>query len=130
MAANYGFDLSCVDGLTAELRTVSGKRLLAEALVRRLITPRGMLLDDPNYGTDVREYIGHELTKGALARMKAEIQAELLKDERVIAVTVTRADFLEANRKLVLELAVEAGEDAFPLVVSISDVNVNLLTPE
>lgn len=130
MAVDYGFDLSCVSGLTAELRVVRGKRLLAEALVRRLITPRGMLIDDPNYGTDLREYIGHEFTRASLARMKAEIQAELEKDERVIAVNVVRADFLAATRTLALELAIEAGEETFPLVVNITDVSVTLLSPE
>lgn len=135
MPVDFGFDLACVSDLDEGLRTVSGARLLAEACVRRITTPRGMVLDDPDFGVDVRDYLGAGVTSLELARMRAEVQAELGKDERIVQATVTSADFDARLRKVTLVIALDAVDDAgaevaLRLVVEVSQVTVNLLSVE
>ena len=50
-------DLWCLDDTMSDFRTVSGRVALAQALVRRWITERGELLDDPSYGTDLTDFL-------------------------------------------------------------------------
>lgn len=126
--ADYGVDLACVTDLSEECRIVSGARLLAEALVRRLMTPRGMLIDDPDYGTDLREFLNEDFDDLALVRVLSEARQELLKDERVVDVTIVDPTF--DGSKLTMTLAVEAEEGALRLTLAISDVTIDLLSVE
>lgn len=64
---DYGTDLSCVVDLDAGLAEVTGNTLLAQALARRLITPRGGLLDDPNYGYDLTQFLNADIGPTDLA---------------------------------------------------------------
>lgn len=81
----YGSDLSCDDDLTAYCDEVGGgsKLALGQALYRRLITPRGSLLDDPDYGVDVPGFLGNGVTQRELAGLAGAIRNELVKDDRV-----------------------------------------------
>lgn len=85
MAINtdFGSDLSCVKDLDPRCVVVTGRRLLAEAIVRRWITPRGGLIDDPNYGTDVTAYLNDDVKPSDIATLKSAMAAEAEKDERV-----------------------------------------------
>lgn len=125
---DYGVDLSCVTDLDPVLRTVTGKTLLAQAIVRRLTTPRGMLIDDPNYGLDVREWLSMEMTPIVLARLRAAVRSELEKDERVSSVNV---DTTFTNGVLTMNLFINANEDdPLSLVLAVTDVTVTILSVE
>lgn len=132
--ADFGTDLACVTDITAEGFTVTGPRLLAEALVRRWMTPRGMLLDDPDYGTDLRENINEGVDELALVRMRSELRAEACKDERVLDVTVTSTTLTTSKTgevTVTFTVAVDVVDgSAFDLVVAISSVTVALLKVE
>lgn len=133
MAIDYGQDLSCLDDLEEEMRVVTDpKTLLAQALIRRWSTPRGMLLDDPDYGYDISENVNEDLDALSLARIRSESVAEALKDERVVECTVPEAFFDTTTNRLKLTFAVEAvGIDgALRLKVEVSDVTVTLLSVE
>ena len=127
MTIDFGLDLSCVSDLEEEGRVVTGALLLGQALVRRWMTPRGMLLGSPDYGTDLREFLNEDVDELTLIRIKSEARAEALKDERVIDVTFNAATYDLTTGRLFLEMAVEATEGTLTLKVAITDVTVELL---
>lgn len=79
----YGRDTSATNRISRG-RMVSGARLLAEAMFRRLITDRGTLLDDPNYGFSLRTFLSAEMTPARRAALPGLVRLELQKDERLV----------------------------------------------
>lgn len=63
---------------------VSGYKCLQQALLRRLVTARGIFYDD-NYGTDMKRFMSAEAN---LRVIEQAAENELLKEERVSAVTI------------------------------------------
>lgn len=126
MAVGFGKDTSCTDSLETG-RLVSGKELVCQALYRRLITPRGTLgsFTDEHltYGLDVASFIGMVGYEAAVRSLPAQIQNELLKDDRVASVTCT-AQMLQSGieRELAISINVvledEAGDFDFTLSVT------------
>jgi phage baseplate assembly protein W len=94
----FGSDLACQDDLDPQFLELDGNdnRVIAEAMFRRLTTPRGTLADDPNYGLDVRAYLHRPGTASLLTEMQGAIRSEVEKDDRVeegsTTVTVTQQD--------------------------------------
>ncbi len=105
------------------MATVSGRILLAQALARRIITPRGALIDDPNYGIDVTDFLDDDVLPQQLTQLGGNIDAEFLKDQRVVAST-TVVTFL--SHKLTITSAVQDGDGPFTLVLSVGDVTIEL----
>lgn len=87
---DFGSDLQCATDLDPMMRELAANdpRLVAESDLRRLQTPRGGLLDDPDYGYDVRELLRAPLTRAQLAAVPGRIRAELMKDDRHRSVDV------------------------------------------
>ena len=56
---------------------------LAADLVNRLRCTKGDLFYAPNYGINLRSYLGKKTVQGNASRANAEISAELLQDQRV-----------------------------------------------
>lgn len=127
MSLDFGIDIDCVTDISEEGRTVTGAMLLGQAIVRRLMTPRGMLLGCPDYGTDLREYINEDVDELTLVRIRAEARAEIMKDERVTNVTFLDSGYDRETKTLTLAMAVEANEGALTLKIAVSDVTVELL---
>ncbi len=111
--------------LSGDFRTVSGRQALAEALVRRWTTPRGGLIGDPNYGTDLTEYINDDYGPGDLAKIIARAEAEALQDERVESIS-SRAEISDAG-VLRIEFTITEASGPFSLTVSVDNVTVDLL---
>jgi len=129
MAEGWGTDTWCRDSLRPG-RLVSGAELLAQSGYRRLITPRGELASDPNYGLDVAGYLG-ALGDAAAAALPALIEAELRKDDRVLSVSVRPAIVrsADATETLTLDIRVQSidPEISFTLTVGVDDVSVSWL---
>ncbi len=122
----YGHDLSCTTDLDPGMLEVDGVTCLSQALFRRIITPRGTLIDDPNYGFDVTQYLNDDLAQSDLARIASQIDAEFLKDERVIRSSTTVT--LVASGVLSIASVVNPSVGpAFQLVVTASQVTQQLL---
>lgn len=87
----YGSDLDCADDLASNCAEVDGasRRAVAQAVIRRFTTPRGALLDDADYGTDVRSYLNAALTNEQLRSIEAQLQGEARKDDRVDDATIS-----------------------------------------
>ena len=86
----YGRDLSCTTELLPGLAEVDpmSPRAIAEAAVRRLITPRGALPDDANYGLDLRSFANRGVPYQELRDLSGMVRNELVKDDRIDDVTV------------------------------------------
>lgn len=122
--ADLGTDVSCVFDATPNMAMVSGRRCLAEAVARRLITPRGRLIGSPNYGFDLTQYLNDDLTAGDLIRIAAGATSEVKNDERVLAAMVSIA---LAFGVMTVKVLLEDASGPFTLVLSISDVTVEIL---
>jgi hypothetical protein len=131
---DLGSDLSCVSDLNPHMGVVSGRRLLAEAIARRLQTPKGALLDDPNYGYDLVGQLNADISQGDLGRIAAAITSECQKDQRVFsaAVTVVAATIPGAGNTSLLGLKVTisliTGVGPFSLVIGVAGVTLTLLS--
>lgn len=116
----YGSDLSCDTDLTERMDEVGASTLaLGQALARRLDCPRGALLDDPDYGIDLRAHLNRGSTTRDLRTLATRIKAEIEKDDRVdtVAVQVTPAT---DGSSLAVELAVT------PVDASVGDFGLTL----
>ena len=139
-----GSDLSGVSDLDPTMAEVSGRLCLSQNLARRLITPRGTLIDDPNYGYDLTQYLNADIGPSDIAQIQAGVEAEFLKDERVLDATIV-AQFVGptqvqaaltatiANPQpvplgvLIITATVTDSTGPFTLVLSVSNVTVTLL---
>lgn len=126
--ANYGIDISCVYDVDPTCREVSGNLVLGQACARRLITPRGTLIDDPNYGYDLRQLINDDLSQRDIANLSTNITQELLKDERVLAADVKITVTSAGNAIVIVQIT--GADGPFQLVLSVNDVTVDLLQPK
>lgn len=86
----YGTDLSCTTDITETADEIDPTSVLAigQALFRRLITPRGTLPDDPDYGTDVRGMLHRGMSQQELLAATGRIKAECEKDDRIESASV------------------------------------------
>lgn len=86
----YGSDLSCVTDVTEDMAELDPFSVqgIGEAAVRRLTTPRGALLDDPDYGLDVRAFANRATTLAELQELQGRCSLELAKDDRIESASV------------------------------------------
>lgn len=126
----YGTDLSCVTDLTEDLAEVDPRsnQAIAEALIRRLITPRGSLPDDPDYGYDLRGMLNRGVTLSDLRAVTGQVRSEVRKDDRVADAEVTAA-FTPGNSTLSVTIVVtpaDVDNDSFSFTFSLTDTSVVL----
>jgi len=131
VATDFGTDVSTfVDGdLDPFFRVISGKRVVAEAIVRRWTTPQGALFFDENFGRDVRDLLGQATSPQTLFALKNALVAQAEEDERVAEISVD-VSLDVRSRKLLIRGEIATADGPFTLVVSISDLSVDLLSPQ
>lgn len=106
---------------------VSGRAQLAQAIGRRITTRRGTLGwigDDPDACVDVRDYLGSDASAQSAFRIAAMVDAEALRDERVLACKATATI---TDGVLTLSLRLADADGPFRLVLAVSAVTVDLL---
>jgi hypothetical protein len=81
--------LTAVLDLTPDMQVATGRAVLAQSLIRRQTTPRGSVITSPNDCIAVQQLLSAGMTQAALAALAGAIRQELLKDQRVNAVSVT-----------------------------------------
>lgn len=123
---NYGHDLSCTTDLDPAMVEVDGVTCLAQALFRRVITPRGTLIDDANYGFDLTQFINDDLSTSDLARVGAGVDAEFLKDERVFRSSTT-VTLLSTGILTVVSSVTPSAGPTFKLTLAITQVTQQIL---
>lgn len=127
---NFGRDLSCTTSIRTG-RFVSGPRLVAESLYRRLTTPRGMLRggdDESDFGLDLLDLVGSATTKNDAAALEGKIRSEAAKDERIESVDVEVLTVTE-GAVTSFEIAIDATTSAgpFSLQLRVEDVTIELV---
>lgn len=128
----YGHDLSCTTDLDPAMVEVDGLVGLSQSLFRRIITPRGTLIDDPNYGFDLTQFLNDDLGPQDVSRIGTQVDAEYLKDERVYqsSTTITIVPLSNATASgtlVVASLVTPSTGPTFRLVISVSAVTQALL---
>jgi hypothetical protein len=126
---DYGSDMSLLMDLDPMGTVITGRLLLAQALIRRWTTPRGRLLDDPNYGYAVTDELNDDLGPADINQIAANMDAEAIKDERVVS-SQTTVQFNPATGFLITTTIIDDGSGPFPLVLQISDVTVTILSQQ
>ena len=121
---DYGNDTECGEDLTYARAEVTGETMMAQAILRRLTTPRGTLISYPDYGYDLRQFLKGPTPAATI--VNGNVENEVLKDERVADVTV-ETSFNEALERLEVSVVGFGAEGPFDLTIGISDVTVELL---
>jgi hypothetical protein len=124
-----GVDIDCIIDVGRSLTLARGLRNLGNALARRLVTPRGGLFYDPNYGLDVRAFVNAGFTAQQLAQVQADIAAEVSKDERVENPQVTVVSNVQTG-SMAITIVCELAEGPFQFLVSVNALTVELLRVE
>jgi phage baseplate assembly protein W len=112
-------------------RLTDDQQILSQAILMRLSTRRGTYWSDPGYGLSVQDLLAAGLTVDALARIPAEVRAQLEQDERIRAVSVApRVETLGVGKvRLLLDLTVTPSRGpTFSRTVAVTDLTVELLT--
>lgn len=128
--ADYGSDVSTLTSagaldLDPYFRTITGAECVAQAIARRLTTPLGGLLDDPEYGYDLRALVHAPSGTDTIFEAQSEIEAQCLLDERVSDATV---ELSVEDEVLTCSVALTLFDDkAFTLVLAVSAVTVEIL---
>lgn len=123
----YGTDLSCITDLTEDLAEVdpNSTQAIAKALIRRLITPRGALPDDKDYGYDLRGLLNQGTTLAQLRSAGGQARSECRKDDRVSDVQVT-ASFTLGTSTLSVSIEVTPADpqlDTFSFTFALTDTS-------
>lgn len=142
--AGYGVDTWCANTLVTG-RLARGSRVVALAVFRRFITPRGTLhglLNDDctdfvggdeegRYGFDLSAYVGAVGTEIALAALPAFMSAEAEKDDRVASASAEVSTVTNSAGQTSLYCRVTGvlrdGEEVFSLTLSVSEAATTLL---
>mgnify|MGYP003424112033 FL=1 len=129
MTTDFGVDIATPDAADIDpyFSTVTGWRGLGQALARRLVTPRGSLIDDDAYGYDLRSRLNDTFTASDLAQLGAVVRRELEADERVES---AMAAVTFARGTLTVRAAVQTADGPFRLVLAVSSVTTEILAAE
>ncbi len=130
---SYGTDIYCYDRIQTG-RLASGAEVVAQAIYRRLTTPRGTLRDGDEgavYGFDVMNFVGTVGSANAIDALPDAVTAEILKDDRVDRADVVATGTIDDDGLVAITLTIDVtlhdSEDAFTLTLSVSDVSAALL---
>jgi len=130
MADALGVDFDVLDDFPTSFVLTSGRKNLAQALARRLMTPAGFLQrahgGDADYGYDLRGMLNQAQTLDQIASIEAAVKGQVQLDERVNAVEVT-ATFTLATSTLSVDILVQDDEGPFRLVVSVTEATADLV---
>lgn len=122
--ADLGSDLSGVEDLTPQMLEVSGRLCAVQAWARRLITARASLVDDPNYGYDLTDWIDADATDQEIGEIQGGVDEELTKDERCLSCSST-VTFLSGKLRVVA--VCQDADGPFRLTLEVTNVDVKVL---
>jgi len=114
----FGTDISTFPDLDPAFTVISGPRVVIEALARRLTTPRGSLVSDPDYGFDLRQLLHLDTTPQDEGRLLAQMQAQIEADERVLGASVRFVRSAGDTLRVVVRFRTLDGPFAFTLAVA------------
>jgi hypothetical protein len=119
--AVLGSDIGGVWDITSTLAVVTGRRALAEQVLRRWTTPRGGLFYNPRYGYDVMSEIGATTPQHVIEQKLIE-QARAEEEVRSVRVKVTKT-----NETLRVEGLIQDSDGPFKLTLTASKLTAQAL---
>jgi phage baseplate assembly protein W len=124
--SELGIDYSALPDIAWQ--TKSGMENLAEALARRLQTPRGGLFYDPEYGLDVRDWLNETDSEEARFELATLASAECEGDPRVLSADV---DVLVLGEDgITIAISGQSLEGPFSLILEANKVTVEVLNAD
>lgn len=130
---SYGVDKWCADQVRTG-RLARGRQVVAQALYRRLITPRGALREGGEglaYGIDLPGLIGAVGSAQATRMLPSRVRAEFLKDDRVADVSVAAEIVIGTDGLISISLRVNVvlyeEDEEFSLTFSATDASVTMI---
>ena len=126
-APDFGIDVDMTNDLPLIFGVASGQRNVANAIARRYQTPRGSLVYDQEYGTDVRPFANVTLTPAALSQLRSDMIAEARKDERVQDCDIVLTPPPSLLGTLFAKVTLTTASGPFDLILAISSVTVDIL---
>ncbi len=130
----FGIDLDCVTDVTEDFAETDPRspKGIAQGAIRCLTTPRGSLVDDPDYGFDLRAVTSRGVATGELRGIASAIAGEVTKDDRISDVTVELSASL-ANQTLDVKLRIQPKDPALgtfslTFVVTSAEVLINTIS--
>ena len=122
---DIGKDMWCRGSLVTT-REESGSDRVVNRLVRRLTTPRGRLHFHPDYGIDMTNVIGEEVTEEGLRRLRVAVVNEVEADRAIVDDSVA-ADIttIAGPQDTALQIAVRGDSEVGPFDFN---VTVDLVT--
>lgn len=127
MTTDFGWDVACVDDIDPAFELVTGPKAVAQAIVRRHITPRGGLHYAGTYGYDLRQHLNGSFEPGDEFVIAQAVEAQCEQDERVRSADVT-VSYEAASEKLRVRIVVALDEGPFEFVLGVSAVTVEVLS--
>ena len=120
MSYDLGTDVDCLDDLSPSFALIDGVTAVAQAIARRLQTPQGSLFYDLEYGFDLGQYVNADVDSSVVAEIKAGVEAEARKDERVSGATAN-VSYDSSSETLTVTLRCSSANGPFRLTASIAD---------
>ena len=102
----------------------TGVQVLAQRLVLRQTTPLGSVVDCPNDCFDINDWISSNMTDGQLAQLPGTIQAEIVKDQQVLAAVVS-IEYTPKNSTLVVVENIQSAFGPFSLTLNVTPSQVS-----
>lgn len=139
-ALGYGCDLDCAGDITEDAAEIDARpddpeacrKLLGQALYRRLITAQGALVDDRDYGLGLAVLVNKATSTASLQELSGRIRQEMEKDDRVdqaIVQLTTSAGETGIGTNLTISIRVfpeDPNVGPFSLVLAVTDGTVLL----
>lgn len=115
-------------------RSVGGRAMLEESILRRLTTPRGTLYggaEESTYGLDLSAYVGAVGDTVAAVALPSVVESELLKDERIASVVASVVTSVLTGGLRTFRVRVDvtpiAETETFSMVLAVSLLTVEIL---
>jgi hypothetical protein len=127
--AELGVDLDVMTDLPPSFTLARGFKNLANAIVRRLSTPKGALAkfgDDPDYGLGLMGWLNASRTTAEVQALGGEIEEQVTADERIQSAEVT-VEFSHETSTLSVDLALTTAAGPFRLVLAASQRTVEVI---
>lgn len=107
---------------------ISGERVVGEQIMRAWETPAGALPWDRKIGGSLFDLISKRMTTNAVLEKQGQLTTQAEADERVYAAEVELT--VTGDDEVSIAADVTTTEGTFRLVADVSDVTVDLLSPE
>lgn len=124
----YGTDLDCAADCRDDFSEIDPQspRAIVQALIRRWTTPRGALVDDPDYGFDIRAYYNRGVTLSELRALTMQMASEARKDDRVSDIRVSANASLQTSELYITARITPADPDTatFTLTFAVTSADV------